>query len=79
LHRDFDFDAGAAYTALSAMELPIPTDETKSPFRLRIKHPGGVGEILHDADGGSWLRGIILEPEKNASIKSSELQFVAIV
>jgi hypothetical protein len=26
---------------------------------LTIRHPGGVGDILHSADGGSWLGGAI--------------------
>ena len=26
---------------------------------LDIRHPGGLGEILRDPDGGSWVRGQI--------------------
>ena len=48
------------------------------PVQLTIKHPGGVGDILHDADGGSWLRGSILESDKEVTAPSSELEFVAI-
>jgi len=29
---------------------------------LDIFHPGGVGDILLGADGGSWLSGVILDP-----------------
>ncbi len=79
LRQDFGFDAAAAHRALSAMELPTPAQRRKTPVQLAIKHPGGVGEILHDADGGSWLRGVIVEPEKNADFSSSELQYVALV
>jgi hypothetical protein len=62
LRQDFGFDAAAAHSALSAMELPTPAGKIKAPVQLAIKHPGGVGEILHDADGGSWLRGFMFEP-----------------
>jgi hypothetical protein len=78
LHRDFNFDAAAAHNALAAMELPQTAMAAAKPVRLSIKHPGGVGEILHDADGGSWLRGVILEPEQDQDFSASELPFVAI-
>jgi hypothetical protein len=64
LHCHFDFDAAATFNALSAMELPRETDKPKEDIQLTIKHPGGIGEILFVADGGSWLKGVI---ESNAS------------
>ena len=82
LRRDFDFDAAHAHRALAAMELPATTARAPSTMTLTIKHPGGVGDILHDADGGSWLQGIIIAPEENTGPinpdSSSDLQFVAI-
>jgi hypothetical protein len=42
--------------------------------RLRIRHPGGLGQILHVADGGSWLRGVIEGPVE----ASSDIEYVAI-
>jgi hypothetical protein len=56
----FDFDASAAFESLAAMELPVVS--TTPPQTVQVMHPGGVGEILHDADGGSWLRGVIEQP-----------------
>ncbi len=60
LHRRFDFDAASTFNALAAMELPAPAAAT-GDFTLVIDHPGGVGDILQVADGGSWLRGVIRE------------------
>jgi len=71
---DFDFDARAVFDALAAMELPSAAEEIRGEFTLEIDHPGGLGEILHVADGGSWLRGVIRE-EVTAS---SDVQFVAL-
>lgn len=75
LEQTFDFNAQAAHDALSTMEIPLITPEYHQQSLVRIKHPGGVGEILHDADGGSWLRGIIVDQEK---VSSSDLPYVAI-
>ncbi len=57
-----DFDARALERSLAAMELP--PRECGDGVRLRVRHPGGVGEILHDADGGSWLRGVISQQQR---------------
>ena len=69
----FDYDARAAYAALAAMELPGGTWSDGIERRFDFHNPGGVGEILQVADGGSWLRGS-LEP----AAAGSELQYVAI-
>jgi hypothetical protein len=61
LTAEFNFDAGSVYDALSNMELPADNCFAATAIRLRIQHPGGVGDILLDADGGSWLRGEITE------------------
>jgi hypothetical protein len=62
LSRNFEFDAREAYEALSAMELPRDLSVQTQPQILEIQHPGGLGEILQVADGGSWLRGVVQEP-----------------
>jgi hypothetical protein len=54
---DFGFEALQVYTQLTAMELPTVDSFESDGCRVRIRQPGGVGEILFDADGGSWLRG----------------------
>jgi hypothetical protein len=69
----FSYDAHGAFTALAAMEIPSLGD-THQPCNVTIHHPGGVGEILEVADGGSWLRGVI-EYSSNAA---SDLAVVAI-
>jgi hypothetical protein len=74
LHESFSFNARATFQALAAMELPEPGLLTTGGGTVEIHHPGGIGEILHVADGGSWLRGIIVE----TNIDTSEVQFVAI-
>jgi hypothetical protein len=70
----FDFDPHASFTALSAMELPQAVQAGNRHWRATIHHPGGVGEILHVADGGSWLRGVLQEADSD----TSDVQFVAI-
>jgi hypothetical protein len=59
LETHFGFDASAVQRALSAMELPPTRAQLAGDWTLRIRHPGGVGDILHSADGGSWLAGSI--------------------
>ncbi len=84
LNASFDFDAEATHRALSAMELPATTAAGKiGSSTLAIRHPGGVGDILLGADGGSWLGGAI-EPRRidghgiSSRKKPSELAVVAI-
>lgn len=74
LERRFDFDAAAYLKALEAMELP-PAGDSDGGL-LRIQHPGGLGEILKVADGGSWLRGQPLQAEPAAA--TSDVQIVAL-
>ena len=69
--RQFNFDAAATHRALSSMKLPEMRPQNQT---LRIRHPGGLGEILHVADGGCWLQGVIEEAPETAS----EIQYVAI-
>ena len=71
---EFNFDAETAKQKLDAMELPewrqtIGSD--RLPQRLLIESPGGVGEILQDPDGGSWLKGKVLtEQQKPLSVQT---------
>ena len=48
--------------------------EGEAPVDQQLDHPGGLGEILQVADGGSWLRGVILEPEE----AGEEVQYIAL-
>jgi hypothetical protein len=72
----FDFDAQAVFDALAAMELPLRDYDTA--VGVMIRHPGGVGEILHDADGGSWLRGVIEHQQHAEAQTASALSFVEV-
>jgi len=53
----FDFTADSVAYHLGRMELPPPESFAMTPTTLRIHHPGAVGEVLIDPDGGSWMRG----------------------
>ena len=72
--KTFAFDARQAFTALAAMEIPPAVAEDRFETSVEIHHPGGVGDILQVADGGSWLRGVIQDEGKG----SSEVQYVAV-
>lgn len=75
INENFDFDAQRFFGALSAMELPAtPIQDALERWVVEIQHPGGVGEILVVADGGSWLRGVIQSSSNAANIE----QLVAI-
>jgi hypothetical protein len=57
---DFDFAADRAAEALGAMQAAAPSDLDRSAgesVALEIRHPGLVGTVLVDPDGGSWMRG----------------------
>ncbi len=75
LVKSFDYRADRVCTALSSMNLPEPGDFAAADCTLRIQHPGGVGDILKDADGGSWLRGVIAElvPATSSSVQAVAL------
>ena len=82
-HACFNFDARAVHRALAAMELPPPRAGLPSDFQLTIHHPGGVGDILQGADGGSWLAGSIeqagpREISGSQKVKPSDVTAVAI-
>ena len=61
LQASFDFDAERLHRALASMELPTSTPRESHARDLDIFHPGGVGDILLGADGGSWLSGVIVK------------------
>jgi hypothetical protein len=53
----FEFDAERVAFHLNRMELPEPDAFLPRTVTLSVRHPGGVGEVLKDPDGGSWFRG----------------------
>jgi hypothetical protein len=52
----FAADAPSIIRALEAMDLPT-VDDFMANSSLRVAYPGGVGTVLKDPDGGSWIRG----------------------
>jgi hypothetical protein len=78
IRESFDFDAAAAHRALSAMDPPPEETFRGGRQQLEIRHPGGVGDILRVADGGSWAAGTILGAAPTAKTEGSEVLFVAL-
>ena len=59
--RTFPFAADRVAFHLNRMELPPEDSFAEELTPVRIQHPGGVGEVLKDPDGGSWFRGQLVE------------------
>ncbi len=59
VEQSFEIDANSIFKSLAAMESPPTHSWDAQQQRLSIRHPGGLGDILLVADGGSWLRGEI--------------------
>ena len=78
IREAFDFDAAAAHRALSVMELPAQVATGGGRQVLAIHHPGGVGDVLRVADGGSWAGGTLLQSLPEDLPETSELAFVAL-
>jgi hypothetical protein len=56
-HR-FGFAADRVERALSGMQMPDAAWlAAAAAVELVIEHPGGVGDVLRDPDGGAWGRG----------------------
>jgi hypothetical protein len=68
----FGFDAAAVAAPLDRMELPPDAAFDGAAFELDIEHPGGVGDVLQNPDGGSWMQGRMLP-----AIAPSELEVAA--
>jgi hypothetical protein len=66
----FAFDAEQVAYSLNRMELPSESSFAPATTSLRISHPGGVGEVLKDPDGGSWFRGQIQANQPAQAAKS---------
>ncbi len=58
--QHFEFDAGQLLKALDAMDLPNWEQILDQQQDIMIETPGGVGDVLKDPDGGSWLKGKVL-------------------
>ena len=78
IRATFEYDVTGVHDALSAMELPGDALAHGAQQVLEIQHPGGVGEILLVADGGSWAGGRIVSQMRDHERDASEVAFVAI-
>lgn len=64
-HR-FAFAADRVAESLGRLHLPDPADLGTCDgvaCAFDVDHPGLVGEVLRDPDGGSWMRGRIVVPQ----------------
>ena len=60
----FDFAVESVAGALAALELPDPQLLEPTAERVvLVDHPGHVGEVLLDPDGGEWMRGRFERPQ----------------
>ena len=59
----FDYDVQEAHDRLSAMEAPELAAQETARWIGEFHNPGGVGDILVVADGGSWLKGSIVSSQ----------------
>lgn len=65
--RPVDFDARAVLDALRGMNRPAAALLAGGHHELlTIESPGGVGEVLKNPDGGSWLKGRLLAAGESA-------------
>ena len=71
IDRSFEFDAKRVAYHLNRMELPVDAAFAAQASTLRIAHPGGVGDVLKDPDGGSWFRGQVAE---TASVRGADVR-----
>jgi hypothetical protein len=62
----FGFPADRVEYHLGRMELPPAAVFEGEGVTLDVAHPGHVGEILRDPDGGSWMRGHWVRPAPQA-------------
>ncbi|TNF34236.1 MAG: B12-binding domain-containing radical SAM protein [Gammaproteobacteria bacterium] len=56
-----DFNARAVLMALRGMNLPAAELFDGQPQTLSLRSPGGVGDVLKNPDGGSWLKSQLLD------------------
>lgn len=66
---DFSFDALSCKQALDEMTAPDENCFHRGPVSADIRTPGGVGSILHEPDGGAWLRGEIQDSAEEQVVR----------
>ena len=61
--RLLDFDGREVSKMLAKMEIPEEHAFSRQAQSITISTPGGVGDFLKGPDGGSWVKGEIVETE----------------
>jgi len=62
--HSFAFAADLVLRDLGRMEAPAAAAlATSASVTLELAHPGGVGEVLLDPDGGEWMRAKVVDAE----------------
>lgn len=78
IHQQLGFDGHCIVETLSGMQLPGIDTFAPCESEVTIEHSGGVGSFLKDADGGSWIKGRLVDnpplPVAENLIASSALQ-----
>lgn len=75
IEQDFDFNARLVLMGLSNLDMPEASAFDQSNQTLWFRQPGGVGEVLQDPDGGSWLAGQLQLPSEPINVGATiELQ-----
>ena len=74
-----DFDGKQLKKLLEAMELPSFDDFEHQPQHLSVSIPGGVGDFLKDPDGGSWMRGELIEDESSTQFINAAAENPAVI
>lgn len=59
--REVDFDARGVLATLRSMCLPDDELFSGTTQVLRLQSPGGVGDVLKNPDGGSWLKSQLVD------------------
>lgn len=57
----FPFDVQRVRHKLEAMEMPQADAFSSTTCELRLRHPGGLGDILKDPDGAGWMKSVVLD------------------
>ena len=65
----FSFDARSCKQALDDMGSPDDACFRAGMQTLRVRTPGGVGDILKEPDGGAWLRGNLQDEDVSTAAR----------
>ncbi len=73
LQEAFQFNANQAAHQLMSMELPTTGVFLEQQQVLQIEQPGGIGEVMKSPDGGSWIKGRIVQARHADTIASKAI------